>query len=113
MINMFTNNEVEDTIVLESVNLLVNEEGMTFPINSDGSIDVINNEATHISCVRDLETHLTNEDLSLMLDFLYQFEDSDFMLNYLDWSQTLVGIVRNNNSVVDGLMSHLLAGGSI
>ena len=100
-------------VVLESVNLVVDDEGMAHPIEFDNNVNMTEDVAVHISNVRDLESHLTNEDLSLMLDFLYQFEDSDFMLNYLDWSQTLIGIVRHNNSLVDDLMSHLLAGGTI
>ena len=109
-----------EVIGLDSVGLTVNEEGMT--INSDvfynanGNVDwsFESDECTHISLVDTNILHrMTNDDCSEMLHFLYQFEDSDFMLNYLDWSQTFWTTIRNVNYSVDRLMGHLLAGGSI
>ena len=108
------NNISLNGVVLESVNLVVDDEGMAHPIEFDNNVNMTEDVAVHISNVSDdVLGHMTNEDMESMIDFLYQFEDSDFMLNYLDWSQTFVGWVRNNNALVDDLMSHLLAGGTI
>ncbi len=110
----------ENVIGLESVNLTINEEGMTIDsdvfYNASGNVDMSleSDECIHISLVDTNTLHrMTNDDCSEMLHFLYQFEDSDFMLNYLDWSQTFWTTIRNNNYAVDSLMEHLLAGGSI
>ena len=105
---------------LESVGLTINEEGMTISsddyYNANGDVDwsFESDECIHISLVdTDITHRMTNEDCSDMLNFLYQFEDSDFMLNYLDWSQTFWTTIRNINHSIDNLMEHLLAGGSI
>ena len=109
-----------EVINLESVGLTINEEGMTISsddyYNANGDVDwsFESDNCIHSSLVdTDITHRMTNEDCSDMLNFLYQFEDSDFMLNYLDWSQTFWTTIRNNNYVVDSLMEHLLAGGSV
>ena len=105
---------------LESVGLTINEEGMTISsddyYNANGDVDwsFESDECVHISLVdTDITHRMTNEDCSDMLNFLYQFEYSDFMLNNLDWSQTFCTTIRNINHSIDNLMEHLLAGGSI
>ena len=109
-----------EVINLESVGLTINEEGMTISsddyYNANGDVDwsFESDECIHISLVdTDITYRMTNEDCSDMLNFLYQFDDSDFMLNYLDWSQTFWTTIRNINHSIDNLMEHLLAGGSI
>ena len=105
-------------IELESNGSLVTNEGLVFPIDCSEAPETASDAeemmGVHITDVDDeWWGHLSVEDMNIMFDMLYQDEDSDFMLNHFDWSQDRARFVRENNELIDSLMNHLMAGGTI
>ena len=103
-------------IDLNSVGSTVTSEGLVFPIDCSEAPETASEAeemmGVHITDVDDdWWGHLSIEDMNSMFGMLYQ--DEDFLDEHLDWCQDRARFVRENNELIDSLMNHLMAGGTV
>ncbi len=106
-----------NNIELNSVGTAVDENGITHPINADGTIDMDEGMAVHLLDTDDeWWGYMTQADCENLMGFLTPLVlngDLEWNGSFVNWGMERLQWVINNNYVIDELQNHLLAGGTI